>query len=82
VRALEDEHLRKLAQKHLDAWEKGDVARIVALLTEDGMLAVPADGDKRKEIRDGAPTTRTGRGIRRDEGGSERVPCRQEPISE
>ena len=35
VRALEDEHLREVAQQHLDAWEKGDVARIVALLTED-----------------------------------------------
>jgi RNA polymerase sigma-70 factor, ECF subfamily len=42
VRALEDEHLRRLARKHLDAWEKGDVARIVALLTQHGMLADPA----------------------------------------
>jgi RNA polymerase sigma-70 factor, ECF subfamily len=46
LRALEDEHLRRLARKHLDAWEKGDVARIVALLTEDGMLAVPAEGER------------------------------------
>jgi RNA polymerase sigma-70 factor (ECF subfamily) len=42
VRALEDEDLRRLARKHLDAWEKGDVARIVALLTQHGMLADPA----------------------------------------
>ena len=44
VRALADEHLREVAQQHLDAWETGDVARIVALLTEDGMLAVPPRG--------------------------------------
>jgi hypothetical protein len=44
VRALGDEHLRKVAQSHLDAWEKGDVARIVALLTEDGPLAVSPRG--------------------------------------
>ena len=44
VRALADEHLRALAQQHLDAWETGDVARIVALLAEDGMLAVPPRG--------------------------------------
>jgi RNA polymerase sigma-70 factor, ECF subfamily len=47
VRALEDEHLRKVARKHLDAWEQGDVARIVALLTEDGRLAVPPRGASR-----------------------------------
>ena len=41
VRALADEHLRTVAQQHLDAWEQGDVARIVALLTEDGLLALP-----------------------------------------
>jgi RNA polymerase sigma-70 factor (ECF subfamily) len=70
LRALEDEHLRRLARKHLDAWEKGDLTRIVALLTQDGMLAVPADGDQRKEILDGAPAMRAGRGIGRDEGGS------------
>jgi RNA polymerase sigma-70 factor (ECF subfamily) len=35
---------RTVAQQHLDAWETGDVARIVALLAEDGMLAVPPRG--------------------------------------
>ena len=56
VRALEDEHLRRLAQKHLDAWEKGDVARIVALLNEDGMPGVPPRGAPAARPRARRPT--------------------------
>jgi RNA polymerase sigma-70 factor, ECF subfamily len=41
LRALGDERLRALVERYVDAWEEGDVAAIVALLTDDATLAMP-----------------------------------------
>jgi RNA polymerase sigma-70 factor (ECF subfamily) len=41
LRALGDERLRTLVESHVDAWERGDVASLVSLLTDDVTLAMP-----------------------------------------
>jgi RNA polymerase sigma-70 factor, ECF subfamily len=41
LRALGDERLRALVERYVDAWEEGDVAAIVAMLTEDASFAMP-----------------------------------------
>ena len=41
LRALGDRRLQKLVESHVDAWERGDVASLVALLTDDVVLTMP-----------------------------------------
>jgi RNA polymerase sigma-70 factor, ECF subfamily len=41
LRALGDERLRDLVERYVAAWEEGDVATIVALLTEDATFSMP-----------------------------------------
>jgi RNA polymerase sigma-70 factor, ECF subfamily len=41
LRALGDASVRKLVERYLDAWERGDVAALVALLAEDATFAMP-----------------------------------------
>src|SRR3954471_19886962 len=41
LRALGDERVRELVQRYVDAWESGDVARVVAMLTEDATFSMP-----------------------------------------
>jgi RNA polymerase sigma-70 factor (ECF subfamily) len=41
LRSLGDERLREIVQDFVDAWERGDVAAVAALLTEDAALAMP-----------------------------------------
>jgi RNA polymerase sigma-70 factor, ECF subfamily len=41
LRALGDERLRDIVQRYIDAWERADVAAIVALLAEDATVAMP-----------------------------------------
>jgi RNA polymerase sigma-70 factor (ECF subfamily) len=41
LRALGDERLRELVQRYVDAWESGDVSRVVAMLTEDATFSMP-----------------------------------------
>jgi RNA polymerase sigma-70 factor (ECF subfamily) len=41
LRALGDVRLRALVESHVDAWERGDVASLVSLLTDDVTLAMP-----------------------------------------
>jgi RNA polymerase sigma-70 factor (ECF subfamily) len=41
LRALGDERTRDILQGYVDAWERRDVDAIVAMLTEDAMLAMP-----------------------------------------
>jgi RNA polymerase sigma-70 factor (ECF subfamily) len=41
LRALGDERLRVLVESHVDAWERGDVASLVSLLTDDVTLTMP-----------------------------------------
>jgi len=41
LRALGDERLRALVESHVDAWERGDVASLVSLLTDDVALTMP-----------------------------------------
>src|SRR3954467_14683961 len=41
LRALGDERVRDLVQRYVDAWESGDVSRVVAMLTEDATFSMP-----------------------------------------
>jgi RNA polymerase sigma-70 factor (ECF subfamily) len=41
LRALGDDALRRLVTQYVDAWERGDVGAVVALLTEDATLSMP-----------------------------------------
>jgi RNA polymerase sigma-70 factor, ECF subfamily len=41
LRALGDTRVRELVERYTDAWERGDVEAIVAMLTEDAVLAMP-----------------------------------------
>jgi RNA polymerase sigma-70 factor (ECF subfamily) len=41
LRALGDLRVRELVERYIDAWERGDVEQIVAMLTEDAVLAMP-----------------------------------------
>jgi RNA polymerase sigma-70 factor, ECF subfamily len=41
LRALGDEGLREVVEGYLEAWERGDVEAIVAMLTEDAVVAMP-----------------------------------------
>jgi RNA polymerase sigma-70 factor (ECF subfamily) len=41
LRALGDTRVRELVERYTDAWERGDVEQIVAMLTDDAVLAMP-----------------------------------------
>jgi RNA polymerase sigma-70 factor (ECF subfamily) len=41
LRSLGDERVREIVQDFVDAWERGDIAAVAALLTEDAALAMP-----------------------------------------
>ena len=41
LRTLGEERLRELVEAYVDAWERGDVEAIVAMLTEDAVVAMP-----------------------------------------
>jgi RNA polymerase sigma-70 factor (ECF subfamily) len=41
LRALEDEELREVVERYVDAWERGDVEAVVAMLSEDAVIAMP-----------------------------------------
>jgi RNA polymerase sigma-70 factor, ECF subfamily len=41
LRALGDGGIREVVQRYIDAWERGDVDRILALLTKDAKYAMP-----------------------------------------
>jgi RNA polymerase sigma-70 factor, ECF subfamily len=41
LRALGDEGLRDVVRGYVDAWERGDVPAVVAMLAEDAMIAMP-----------------------------------------
>jgi RNA polymerase sigma-70 factor (ECF subfamily) len=41
LRALGDEGLREVVDGYVDAWDRGDVERVVAMLTEDANFAMP-----------------------------------------
>ncbi len=41
LRALGDEAIRGIVERYVDAWERGDVDAILALLTEDATFAMP-----------------------------------------
>ena len=41
LRALGDDRLRKLVERYIDAWERGDVDAILAMLAEDATFAMP-----------------------------------------
>jgi RNA polymerase sigma-70 factor (ECF subfamily) len=44
LRALGDEQLRELVDGYVEAWERGDVDAVVAMLTEDATFAMPPLG--------------------------------------
>jgi RNA polymerase sigma-70 factor, ECF subfamily len=41
LRAVGDERVRRLVQDYMDAWERGDVDALVAMLTEDATMEMP-----------------------------------------
>jgi RNA polymerase sigma-70 factor, ECF subfamily len=41
ARALGDQRVRKLVERYIDAWERGDVAALASLLAEDATFAMP-----------------------------------------
>jgi RNA polymerase sigma-70 factor, ECF subfamily len=41
LRALGDEAIRGIVERYVDAWERGDIDAILALLTEDATFAMP-----------------------------------------
>jgi RNA polymerase sigma-70 factor (ECF subfamily) len=41
LRALRDEELRKIVERYIDAWERGDLDAILAMLSEDATFAMP-----------------------------------------
>ena len=41
LRALGDERVREIVDGYVDAWERGDVDAVVAMLTEDAAFAMP-----------------------------------------
>jgi RNA polymerase sigma-70 factor, ECF subfamily len=41
LRTLDDDSVRELVESFVDAWERGDVEAIVALLAEDATIAMP-----------------------------------------
>jgi RNA polymerase sigma-70 factor (ECF subfamily) len=41
LRAVGDQRLRALVETYVDAWERGDVEAIVAMLAEDAVIAMP-----------------------------------------
>jgi RNA polymerase sigma-70 factor, ECF subfamily len=41
LRALGDDRLRELVEAYVDAWERGDLEAIVAMLVEDATIAMP-----------------------------------------
>jgi RNA polymerase sigma-70 factor (ECF subfamily) len=41
LRALGDEEVRAIVERYMDAWERGDVDGIVALLAEDATITMP-----------------------------------------
>lgn len=41
LRALGDDGVRRLVERYVDAWERGDVAAIVSMLTDDASFSMP-----------------------------------------
>jgi RNA polymerase sigma-70 factor (ECF subfamily) len=41
LRALGDEHVREIVERYIDAWERGDVDAIAAMLAQDATFAMP-----------------------------------------
>jgi RNA polymerase sigma-70 factor, ECF subfamily len=41
LRTLGDERVREVVQNYVDAWDRGDVEAVVAMLTEDAAFAMP-----------------------------------------
>ncbi len=41
LRALGDKHVREIVERYMDAWQRGDVEAIAAMLAEDARFAMP-----------------------------------------
>jgi RNA polymerase sigma-70 factor (ECF subfamily) len=41
LRSLDDDEIRDLVNSYVDAWERNDVDAVVAMLTEDALIAMP-----------------------------------------
>jgi RNA polymerase sigma-70 factor, ECF subfamily len=45
LRALGDERVRELVESYVDAWERGDVDAVVAMLAEDASFSMPPNAE-------------------------------------
>ena len=41
LRSLEDDEIRELVERYVDAWDRGDVDGVVAMLAEDATFSMP-----------------------------------------
>jgi RNA polymerase sigma-70 factor (ECF subfamily) len=41
LRSIGDEHLRELVNRYMEAWDEGDIAAILAMLTDDASFSMP-----------------------------------------
>ena len=59
LRALGDDEIRALVERYVDAWDRGDVDAVVAMLAEEATFSMPPNAEwfrGREAIREFLPT--------------------------
>ena len=55
LRSLDDEQIRELVERYVEAWDRGDVDAVVAMLAEEATFSMPPNAEwfrGREAIRD------------------------------
>ena len=61
LRALDDDEIRALVERYIDAWDRGDVDAVVAMLAEEATFSMPPNAEwfrGREAIREFLPRAR------------------------